>query len=372
MYIHELELNTYRNYERCHLQFSDRLNLCVGKNAQGKTNLIEAIYVLAFGKSHRTSKDKELIYWDEEFAKIKGEIIRKNRDYTHEIILFSKGKKAKIDDIEQEKLSQYIGNFNVVIFAPEDLNIVKGNPQTRRRFLDMELGQISKSYLFHLSDFQRLLQQRNAFLKENRMNPEQDLLFFQIITEQFIDKCVEITYLREQFITRLNVIAEKIHAKMTVGKEGIQLKYTPSIRVSEIENKSKIKEDYTEFFQTIKEKELKRGLTLFGIHRDDFLILIDKKNVQAFGSQGQQRTASLSIKLAELEFILQETGEYPVLLLDDVLSELDENRQHDLLQMVKNKVQTFVTTTSLKGIRKEIIQDAVVFHIEKAKVEIKN
>ena len=369
MYIQKLELNSYRNYTRCQIEFSKQLNLCIGENAQGKTNLIEAIYVLAFGKSHRTSKDKELIKWDEPFAKLQGEIIRSKKEYTHEIIFFSKGKRAKIDQLEQEKLSQYIGNFNVVMFAPEDLNIVKGSPQIRRRFLDMELGQISKQYLFHLSDFQKILHQRNAFLKKEQLNCNQDELLFNVITQQFIDKCVEISYLREQFIMRLNKIAQKTHAQITKNKENVELKYIPSVHVLERKDKSKIKEDYFEFFNKIKEKEKQRGLSLFGIHRDDFLIYINGKNVQSFGSQGQQRTASLSIKLAELEFILQETGEYPVLLLDDVLSELDENRQRDLLHMVKNKVQTFVTATTLKGIQDEVKGNATVFYVKGATIQ---
>lgn len=369
MYIQEIELNSYRNYTKCQLEFSKKLNLCIGENAQGKTNLIEAIYVLAFGKSHRTLKDKELIKWDEPFAKIRGEIIRSKKEYTHELIFFSKGKKAKIDQLEQEKLSQYIGNFNVVMFAPEDLNIVKGSPQVRRRFLDMELGQISKQYLFYLSDFQKILQQRNALLKKGLLNHNQDDLLLDVITEQFIAKCVEITYLREQFLMRLNIIAQEIHGQITKNQEMIELRYIPSVHVLEIKNKSKIKEDYFKFFSKIKEKERKRGLSLFGVHRDDFLINVNGKNVQSFGSQGQQRTASLSIKLAELEFILQETGEYPVLLLDDVLSELDENRQKDLLHMVKNKVQTFVTATTLKGIQNEVKENATVFFIKEATVQ---
>lgn len=369
MYIQEIQLFSYRNYTRCQLEFSKGLNLCIGKNAQGKTNLIEAIYVLAFGKSYRTSKDKELIQWDEPFAKVIGEIIRQKKNYTHEMIFFSKGKKAKIDLIEQEKLSQYIGNFNVVMFAPEDLNLVKGSPQIRRRFLDMELGQISKAYLYHLSDYQKLLQQRNALLKKGLMQHlESDLLLLNVLTEQFIQKCVELTCFRFRFIEKLNQISEGIHGAMTKNQETIQLHYIPSVKVLEIENKSKIKEDYTNFFSQIKEKEIRRGLSLFGIHRDDFSILVNGKDVQSFGSQGQQRTASLSIKLAELEFIYQESGEYPVLLLDDVLSELDEHRQRDLLHMVKNKVQTFVTATTLGGIEEQIKENAKVFWVDHAVV----
>lgn len=367
MYIQEIQLSSYRNYKSCQLNFSKGLNLCIGPNAQGKTNLIEAIYVLAFGKSYRTSKDKELIQWEEPFAKIIGEIIRNDKEYTHELIFFSKGKKAKIDQIEQEKLSQYIGNFNVVMFAPEDLNLVKGSPQVRRRFLDMELGQISKSYLYHLSDYQKILQQRNALLKNGVIHQgNKDVVLLDVLTDQFIEKCVELTSFRFHFLERLNQISEQIHLSITKNQEIIRLNYIPSVRVLEIENKLKIKEDYKKFYDQIKEKELRRGISLFGIHRDDFTIQINEKDVQSFGSQGQQRTASLSIKLAELEFIYQESGEYPVLLLDDVLSELDENRQKDLLQMVRNKVQTFVTATTLKGIESQIQENAQVFYVKKA------
>lgn len=337
--------------------------MILGENAQGKTNLMEAIYVLAMAKSHRTSNDKELIRWDEEYAKIEGKAVKKNGPSTLQLVISKKGKKAKISHIEQKKLSQYIGHINVVLFAPEDLHLVKGGPQVRRRFIDMEMGQISPVYMHDLSRYQKILQQRNHYLKLLQTKQHHDEAVLDVLTEQLIEIAAKITLKRYEFSQLLQKWAEPIHHEISRGLEKLQIQYQPSVQVSEELELSRIIEAYTEKFVKIKEKEIQRGTTLAGPHRDDLSFDVNGRDVQTFGSQGQQRTAALSIKLAEIELIFSETGDYPILLLDDVLSELDDFRQTHLLNTIRQKVQTFVTTTSIDGIKHDVIKEAAIYQV---------
>ncbi|KXG08640.1 DNA replication and repair protein RecF [Anoxybacillus sp. P3H1B] len=363
MFLTHLSLKNYRNYISQELSFTNKVNVILGENAQGKTNLMEAIYVLAMAKSHRTSNDKELIRWDEEYAKIEGKAVKKNGPSTLQLVISKKGKKAKISHIEQKKLSQYIGHINVVLFAPEDLHLVKGGPQVRRRFIDMEMGQISPVYMHDLSRYQKILQQRNHYLKLLQTKQHHDEAVLDVLTEQLIEIAAKITLKRYEFSQLLQKWAEPIHHEISRGLEKLQIQYHPSVQVSEELELSRIIEAYTEKFVKIKEKEIQRGTTLAGPHRDDLSFDVNGRDVQTFGSQGQQRTTALSIKLAEIELIFSETGDYPILLLDDVLSELDDFRQTHLLNTIRQKVQTFVTTTSIDGIKHDVIKEAAIYQV---------
>ncbi|MED5050252.1 DNA replication/repair protein RecF [Anoxybacillus sp. UARK-01] len=363
MFLTHLSLKNYRNYISQELSFTNKVNVILGENAQGKTNLMEAIYVLAMAKSHRTSNDKELIRWDEEYAKIEGKAVKKNGPSTLQLVISKKGKKAKISHIEQKKLSQYIGHINVVLFAPEDLHLVKGGPQVRRRFIDMEMGQISPVYMHDLSRYQKILQQRNHYLKLLQTKQHHDEAVLDVLTEQLIEIAAKITLKRYEFSQLLQKWAEPIHREISRGLEKLQIQYHPSVQVSEELELSRIIEAYTEKFVKIKEKEIQRGTTLAGPHRDDLSFDVNGRDVQTFGSQGQQRTTALSIKLAEIELIFSETGDYPILLLDDVLSELDDFRQTHLLNTIRQKVQTFVTTTSIDGIKHDVIKEAAIYQV---------
>lgn len=363
MFVESITLKNYRNYEHLTLTFDKKINVIIGENAQGKTNLMEAIYVLAFTKSYRTSRDKELIRWDEEYGKIEGRIFKRNRYFPLEVLFTTKGKKAKFNHIEQRKLSDYIGSLNVVMFAPEDLNLVKGSPQERRRFIDMEIGQIQPIYIYHLNQYQKILKERNALLKELQRHRQTDLTMLSIYTEKLIEHAQIIVEKRFLFLEKLRKWASQIHKGISRGLEDLVIEYESRVDVSETMDSEKIGLVYEEHFQRIQEKEIERGTTLIGPHRDDLIFYVNGKNVQHFGSQGQQRTTALSLKLAEIELIYEETGEYPVLLLDDVLSELDDHRQSHLLNTIQGKVQTFVTTTSVDGIAHETLNQAVIFHI---------
>ncbi|MGM9986878.1 MAG: DNA replication/repair protein RecF [Bacillaceae bacterium] len=358
MYIKELNLKNYRNYEGATLSFENKVNVIIGENAQGKTNLMESMFVLALAKSYRTSNDKELIRFESEYAKIEGEIIKRNQRVNLQLVVSNKGKKAKINGLEQQRLSQYVGAMNVVMFAPEDLNLVKGSPQVRRKFIDMEIGQISPIYLYNLNAYQKLLIQRNHYLKTVQLTKKKDEALLDIFTMQLCEEAAKVCKKRFEFIQLLQQWAQPIHTGITRGIETLKIAYKPSVDVSEDMELSKIKEVYYESFNKVREREIQRGSTLIGPHRDDFVLYVNGKNVQTFGSQGQQRTAALSVKLAEIELIKSEVGEYPILLLDDVLSELDDYRQSHLLSTIQDKVQTFVTTTSVEGIEHETLKRA--------------
>ncbi|MCT2535517.1 DNA replication/repair protein RecF [Aquibacillus koreensis] len=364
MHIHDLTLTNYRNYDQLHLQFDDKINVIIGENAQGKTNLMESIYVLAFSKSHRTPRDKELIQWDKEYAKIVGSVYKRKRSFPLEIQMTTKGKKAKLNHIEQRRLSDYIGAINVVMFAPEDLNLVKGSPQIRRRFIDMEIGQIQPIYIYHLGQYLKILKQRNHLLKDFRRNLHADRTMLRVLTDQLVEHAAIIVEKRFTFLKLLRKWATPIHEGISRGLESLEILYNASLDVSEGDNREKITSIYKQKFEDVEEKEIERGSTLVGPHRDDLIFYVNGKDVQTYGSQGQQRTTALSLKLAEIELIHNEVGEYPILLLDDVLSELDDYRQSHLLHTIQGKVQTFVSTTSVDGINHEALAKAELFKVK--------
>lgn len=369
MYIEQLILNNYRNYEQLDITFENKVNVFLGENAQGKTNVMESIYVLAMAKSHRTSNDKDLIRWDEEYAKIEGRVKKRTGSLPMQLVISKKGKKAKYNHIEQKKLSQYVGNMNVVMFAPEDLHLVKGSPQLRRRFIDMEIGQISPLYLHDSAIYQQILRQRNSYLKLLQSRKTTDETMLDILTEQFIEVATKIIAKRFEFLALIENWAKPIHDGISRGQETLKIVYKPSVDVSEDQQLSKMIEMFEEKYHQSKQREIDRGVTLFGPHRDDLLFLVNDRDVQTFGSQGQQRTTALSVKLAEIELIRSEVGEYPILLLDDVLSELDDYRQSHLLNTIQNKVQTFVTTTNIEGIDHQTLDDASIFQVKSGSIE---
>jgi DNA replication and repair protein RecF len=363
VFLTNLRLNHYRNYEQFELATNNKVNIFVGPNAQGKTNLLESIYVLALTKSHRTNQDKELIGWDAEHTYLHAEINKKYGTCQLDLAIAQKGKKAKINGLEQRKLSNFIGALNVVMFAPEDLEIVKGTPGVRRRFLDMELGQVQPSYLYDLSQYQKILLQRNNFLKQSSVNGSSSETMLSVWNEQLIQYGVKIMKKRQSFIKKLQYWAETIHKGITNDNESLLIRYAPSFDIQEIEDESVLFNQFMIKLSQVKDQEIRRGVTLVGPHRDDLLFYINEKEVQTYGSQGQQRTTALSLKLAEIELIHEEVGEYPLLLLDDVLSELDEYRQTQLIRTFQRKVQTFITTTGLESVHLDKLDGASVFHV---------
>jgi DNA replication and repair protein RecF len=296
---------------------------------------------------------------------IRAQMSRKYGNVSLELLLSNKGKKAKINGLEQRKLSSFVGTLNVVLFAPEDLDIVKGAPGVRRRFMDMEIGQVHPGYLYDMQQYQKILMQRNNYLKSTDMNraiPE----MLDVWNEQLVTSGVKMMQKRKNFIVHLQKWAEKIHEGITGGMEQLTVEYRPSFGTStgmENQDQSSLFDQFMLKLTQGKEQEFRRGMTLVGPHRDDLEFAINGKDVQSFGSQGQQRTAALSLKLAELELMHEEIGEYPLLLLDDVLSELDQTRQTQLIETFQSRVQTFITTTGLESVNMSRLKDASIFHV---------
>ncbi|GBG93659.1 DNA replication and repair protein RecF [Ligilactobacillus salitolerans] len=364
MFLKSLDLKNYRNYSSCSLEFSPGINVLLGRNAQGKTNLLEAIYVLATARSHRTANDRELIYFGEDQADIKGSVSRHTGTLPLELQLGKHGKKARVNHLEQAKLSQYIGQLNVILFAPEDLALVKGNPTGRRRFIDMEFGQIAPRYLHNLTQYRDVLKQRNRYLKLLSTHQTTDKVFLDVLSEQLAAFGGSIIAQRLEFLQELEKYAQELHLAITQGAEKLTLTYDSKLKDVLGHSEQELQQLMYQQLKGQLQKEIFQGTTLFGPHRDDIKFLINGKNVQTFGSQGQQRTTALSVKLAEIDVMKEQTGEYPLLLLDDVLSELDGQRQTHLLKTIQNKVQTFLTAPAMNDVAKNLIKAPRIFTIE--------
>ncbi|MEX2461542.1 MAG: DNA replication/repair protein RecF [Paenibacillaceae bacterium] len=369
MFLKRLALQNYRNIEKFDLHLDHKVNIFVGPNAQGKTNILEAIYVLALTKSHRTNQDKELIRWNEPQTILHGEVEKKYGVNQLHLVISQQGKKAKINGLEQKKLSQFVGMMNVVLFAPEDLEIVKGAPGTRRRFLDMEIGQVHPSYLHDIMQYQKILVQRNNYLKQLSLQKMVNIEMLDVWNEQLVSYGVKIIKKRQNFIKKLQIWAERVHSGITNQREIMTIQYAPSYDLQGSEDETVLFEQFMLKLKQVKDQEIKRGITLVGPHRDDMFFYINGKEVQQYGSQGQQRTTALSLKLAELELIQEEVGEYPILLLDDVLSELDQYRQTQLIETFQNKVQTFITTTGIESVNLSKLSDAAIFQVRNGSIQ---
>ncbi len=343
MKIDSVNLNNFRNYESCSISFSEGLNFIVGKNAQGKTNLLESIYLVSVGKSPRNSKDKQMIKFNEEKARVEISFLSREGKKVIQMFLDKSNKKAiKINNLNVLKLAELVGVLSVVYFSPDELKLVKEVPEDRRTFLDVSISQFDKAYLYDILKYNKILKQRNAILKtfDSRETKLEELKLF---TPQLINTAENIIKKRINFIEKLKIFAKNIHKTIT-NNENLEIFY--SFNTSE--NKT-IKEQLYDLFDKNVDKELDLGYTCFGPHRDDVIFKINGLDCKYYASQGQQRTVALVVKLALMEVIKEIIGEYPVLLLDDVLSELDETRQNKLLELIKN-YQTLITCTNTPNV----------------------
>ncbi|UQS82127.1 DNA replication/repair protein RecF [Bombilactobacillus folatiphilus] len=363
MRLQEIELRNFRNYEHLNLKFDPALNVFLGENAQGKTNLLEAIYVLALVRSHRTNSNQELIRWGSDFAKLQTVVQKNTGRMTLDLVLSTAGKKAALNHLEKKRLSQYVGQLNVVLFAPEDLKLVKGAPSVRRRFLDMELGQINANYLTNNSKYRQVLKQRNNYLKQLRSKKVHDLVYLDVISDQLAGFGAELIAARFAFLRQLQTYLTNIHNQLTQKQEQLQLEYQAA-GIDPTQNVEKLYQELLNQLKKVQARDLALGSTSIGPHHDDFRFMVNGNDLQKFGSQGQQRSAVLSLKLAEIELFHEQVGDYPILLLDDVLSELDQNRQTQLLKAIQNRIQTFITTTSLDGVKLAEMPQPKIFQIK--------
>ncbi|MFR0921677.1 MAG: DNA replication/repair protein RecF [Clostridia bacterium] len=333
MWIKNIKIKNFRNYEQEEIKLEKNINIFYGKNAQGKTNIIEAIFLCSLGKSFRAKKDNEMIKLNEQNAIVEIEYEKSDRDGKIKIEIGNK-KNIYLNGIKIKKLSELLGNLNIVIFTPDDIGILKGGPQNRRRFLDIMISQLRPNYMHVLNLYLKTIEQRNNYLRQIKEEHKDENLL-EIWDEKLAEYAIKIYEYRKEFIEKLIKKINIIHQNITNGEEEIELEY-----ITECDDKEK----YLELLKQRRKLDIIKGFTTKGIHRDDFMIYINKKEIKIFGSQGQNRTAMLSLKLAELQVIYDEIGEYPILLLDDFMSELDKTRRKNFLENIEG-TQVIITGT---------------------------
>ena len=371
MFIKKLMLINYRNYKELNIDLGKSVNVFIGDNAQGKTNILEAIYYCGFAKSHRTSRDRELIHWNYDSAYLSISIGKDRLDKRIDINILKSGKKAiSINSIKVNKIGELFGNFNVVMFSPEDLKIIKDSPGVRRKFLDMEICQINKKYYYNLVQYNKVLNQRNFILKNRNLSEEMlDIYDLQLVEygEYIIKKRIE-------YLKKLNYYGAEIHKEITMQKENIEFKYQCSTKKSKREdilvedlNSDNIKKEFYELLVKNRKKDIEKGISTIGPHRDDFSVFINNIDTKSYGSQGQQRTAVLTMKFSSLRIIKEVTSEYPVLLLDDVLSELDFSRKKYVLSTISD-IQTIITCTGVSDIKNYLDSESRIFKVKNGEV----
>lgn len=333
MWIKKIKIKNFRNYEKEEINLEKNINIFYGQNAQGKTNIIESIFLCSLGKSFRAKKDNEMIKLNEQNAMVEIEYEKSDREGKIKIEIGNK-KNIYLNGIKIKKLSELLGNLNIVIFTPDDINILKGGPQNRRRFLDIMISQLRPNYMHILNLYIKTMEQRNIYLRQIKEEHKDENLL-DIWDEKLSEYAIKIYEYRKEFIKKIIKKLDIIHKNITNNAEQIELDY-----ITECESKEK----YLKLLKERRKLDIIKGFTTKGVHRDDFMIYINKKDIKIFGSQGQNRTAMLSLKLAELQVIYDEIGEYPILLLDDFMSELDKTRRKNFLENIEG-TQVIITGT---------------------------
>ena len=359
MRIDRLTLQNFRNYTEQSVAFAEDCNVIVGENAQGKTNLIEAVVYLSCARSGRARTDRELIRFGEETARLHGEIFSREREFVVEMDLFSgKRRKIQINQVPAKRASELTGVLGTVFFCPEDLDIIRRGPGVRRHFLDMDISRINSLYLNQLLGYNKVLESRNKLLKKiNFDRKESDIKTLDILDEQLVSLGIEVINERIKYIEKLNVLISSIHASLSGKTEDGKIIYEPQTTI----------EIFAKELERQREKDIRTGQTNTGPHRDDFTFSVNGADVKKYGSQGQKRTAALSLKLAQIDIAKNMTGELPVLLLDDVLSELDFKRQSFLLERIGN-MQTIITCTGRDSLIKQEFNVDRIFKVNEGKV----
>ncbi len=349
MKIDSLSLMNFRNYEILNISFGN-LNIIYGLNGSGKTNIVEAIYMLALTKSFRINNDKIMIKKGKIKAKIKGNVLKKNDENEFGVEISNDGKIVTINGEKQDKVSDYVSRINVILFNPSDTRLIDDAPSERRKMLNIEISQIYKEYLVVLTNYQRILKQRNFYIRGMYINGSYTSEYLDILTKKLVEYGKVICKYRQDFIDNINKYIKSNYEKI-FGSGTLKIRY-----VSTFKNKSE--DDLIKRFKDNYQKELSVGKTLEGIHHDDIMFILDNNNLKEWGSEGQRKNAIISFKLAEINVINEIKGYYPILILDDLFSELDKEKITNLLGMLDRNVQTFITTTDLKNISKKVIKDA--------------
>ncbi len=365
MKIDQLKLYNFRNYDQLDINFNDHTNIIYGVNGSGKTNLVEAIYLLALTKSFRINNDKILINSGKIKAKIQG-IISKNNDTSKYTLEISNDKKEVfINESKVDKLSDYVSRINVVLFNPVDIRLIDEAPERRRKLLNISIGSLYKEYLIILANYQKILKQRNFYLRGMYTNHNYDTTYLDILTNKLIEYGTLISKYRNDFINNINNYITDIYNNIFVGNT-LKIKYISSY-------KNKNNKEILEMYKKNYQREMNIGKTLYGIHHDDIEFIVDNNNLKEYGSEGQRKNAIISYKLAEINVIKDIRGYYPLLILDDLFSELDKGRVLNIFKLLNSDVQIFITTTEIRNIQKKYLKDAKIFHVEKGTImEVKN
>ena len=361
MKIESINLVNFRNYEKLNIEFDNFLNIFYGKNGSGKTNLIEAIYLLSLTKSFRISNDKFLIRKGNMKTKVRGNI-RKNGDLSEYTVEISNdGKSVEIDNNKVEKISDYVSRINIILFNPVDTRLIDDAPVERRKLLNIEISQLYKEYLIVLANYNKILKQRNFYLRSMYVNGNNDTNYLDILTKKLIEYGCLIAKYRKEFIENINKYITDIYASIFKSGE-LKIKYVSSY-------KNKTGAELLKNYQKNYQKEMEIGKTLIGVHHDDIAFVIDNNNLKEWGSEGQRKNAIISFKLAEINVIKDLKKYYPILILDDLFSELDKEKITNILKLLNNEVQTFITTTEINKIDKRVIKDAKKFKVDNGTVK---
>lgn len=363
MQITNLKLRNFRNHSKLDIEFSKNKNIIIGNNGIGKTNIVEAIYYLALTKSFRTNNDEVLIKDTEDFAVIEANIIDKLVN-NYKIVINKEGKNIKIDGKPIKQISDYISKLNIILFNQEDLKIIKDNPSIHRKLINMELSQFNNEYLKYLSIYNKILKQRNMYLKSMQFNGNIPRDYLDIITEKLIDIGLKIYNIRNEYINEINIYIKEIFRKI-VKKENLQIKY-----ISNFENKTK--EELIKKYNNLFQKDLNYGKTHLGIHLDDFIFEINNKQAKDFLSEGELKNAVISFKLSEIKYCIKTKNKTPILILDDLFSELDNKKINSLIGNFKKSFQIIITTTDIDKVNKKLLSNCRVFKLTAKKMEVKN
>lgn len=365
MILTELKINNFRNYNNAKIKLSNGINIIYGDNGQGKTNLLESIYVLALTKSHRTYIDNNLIRMNCLKSKLEGTLLKNEIKTKLCIELIENNKNLYIDLNKETKVQDYISNMNIIFFYPEDLELVKGNPIIRRKYINTQLCQLLSNYMVLLNDYNKLIKIKNKFLKTKQYLSESDKQYYKILNDHIVNKAVSIYLFRNKYIDKINNYSEEIYFNLT-GIKGFNIKYKPLINVTN--SKNDIIETMKNELSKKENDEFRLKKSLVGPHLDDFDFYIEEKNLKLYGSQGQQRMAVLALKLSEVEIFKEYKNSYPILLLDDVFSELDNKKKNLLLKYINNNIQSIITTTDLKNINKKTLDNSKLFKISNGNI----
>jgi len=370
MRITKVQLTNFRNYVDDGFEPDAGMNILVGPNGQGKSAVLEAAYVLATSKSHRTARDSDLIRIGSDWARVRADVDRELRpEASIEITLARNEKKVvRINRVKHDRVGDIVGQLNVVIFSTADVDMVKSDPSHRRRFLNLEISQVSPQYVYALGRYKRVLEQRNSFLKEIR-SLTRDGAALDIWDEQLVEYGSIMVEKRLVFLRRLSELAEPLYNQLAGGSENLGIEYEPKVALDSPRSLDDVRGSFRRDLEVAREADFARRTTTRGPHRDDVLLRVNGLDVRAYGSQGQQRSAALALKLAEIDLIEQMVGEPPVALLDDVTSELDEERRAQVFDLTLGRCQTLVTTTSLAELPRDMVSQSVLFTVASGRVE---